>query len=281
MPDLQQSVIDAFRSIVSRDEGQINLALGALTIARSEYPALRVQDYLDRLDEMAIGASSCLPLESPCTVKSIEAFNRFIFKEQGFKGNADNYYDPRNSYLNDVLDRKTGIPITLSLVYMEIARRIGLDIVGVGLPGHFLVKLDDPFDEMLIDPYHAGTLMTVEDCRSRWAEMSSGSSEFQRAFLQPVSKKQILFRMLNNLKHIFSSTGVAEKSLAVIELMLVISPEDATEIRNLSFMHLQLKHYRKASAGFRRYLALDPEAPDREQVLSWLYSAENGMALMN
>jgi regulator of sirC expression with transglutaminase-like and TPR domain len=281
MPSPQQTVIDAFRSTVCRDEGQINLALAALTIARSEYPTLQVQDYLNRLDEMAIRASTCLPRESTRPVKIIEALNRFLFNENGFMGNADNYYDPRNSYLNDVMDRKTGIPITLSLLYMEIACRVGLDIVGVGLPGHFLVKLDDPFTEIFIDPYRAGTLMTGDDCRTLWAETSGGSAEFHRAFLQPVSKKQILFRMLNNLKHIFSRTGAVEKSLAVIELMLVIFPDNANEIRDLSLMHLQLKQYRKASEGFRRYLALEPDAPDRNQVLFWLRSTENGIARMN
>ncbi|MBZ5552895.1 MAG: transglutaminase-like domain-containing protein [Acidobacteriia bacterium] len=277
----QQNVVDSFRSIVSLDEGPIDLALAALTIAQSEYPALRIKDYLNRLDEMGVRASRRLPRECPHPVKVIEALNHFIFHENGFTGNEDDYYDPRNSYLNDVLDRKTGIPITLSLVYMELAQRVGLDMVGVGLPGHFVVKLGDPLTEIFIDPYHGGTFMTVDDCRTRWAEMSSGPGEFHPAFLHPVSKKQILFRLLNNLKHIFSRTGAAEKSLAIIELMLVISPESATEIRDLSLMHLQLKQYRKAAEGLRKCLALEPDGPDRDQLVFWLYSAENGMARMN
>lgn len=230
---------------------------------------------------MAVRAGARLPRESTHPLKIIEALNRFLFKEHGFTGNAENYYDPRNSYLNDVMDRKMGIPITLSLIYMEIARRIGLGIVGVGLPAHFLVKYDDPSSEIFIDPYNAGALMTADDCRTLWAELSDGSSEFRHAFLRPVGKKQILFRMLNNLKHIFSRTGAAEKSLAVIELMLTISPDVASEIRDLSLNQLQLKQYRKASEGFRRYLALEPEAVDRDQVRIWLTAAENGIACMN
>ena len=277
----QQTVIEEFRSLVSRDEAEIDLALAALTLSRCEYSGLKTRDYLDRLDAFAQGVSANLPHERTRPMQDIEVLNQFLFQECGFSGNADDYYDPRNSYLNEVLDRHTGIPITLSLVYIEVARRIGLDLVGVGLPGHFIVKQADPTTQVYIDPFNGGVLMTMDDCRARVAEMSRGSMEFQPAFLQPLSKHQVLFRMLNNLKHIYLKTGVAEKALWVIEMMLVLAPDSAGEVRDRSLMHYQLKQYRRASEGFRRYLVLEPAATDREDVLSWLQSAENQMARMN
>ncbi|MFI5173679.1 MAG: SirB1 family protein [Terriglobia bacterium] len=277
----RQNAIEEFRSLVSRGEEGIDLAFAALTIARNEYSGLNVRDYLDRLDAMALEVNTQLPRDRTHPMQTIEVLNQFLFQECGFSGNSENYFDPRNSYLNEVLDRQTGIPITLSLVYMELARRIGLEVVGVGLPGHFVVKPANPLTQIYIDPFNAGTLMTKEDCRVRVAEMSGGSIEFQQTFLQPVSKTQFLFRMLNNLKHIYSETGAREKSLWVIELMLAISPDSAGEVRDRSLMFYQLKQYRKASEGFRRYLALQPAAPDREDVLSCLQSAEDQMARLN
>jgi regulator of sirC expression with transglutaminase-like and TPR domain len=274
-------MIDEFRSILSHGEEGIDLALAALTIARGEYSGLNVRDYLNRLDAMALKVRTQLQSEPTRPLQIIEVLNQFLFEECGFSGNADDYYDPRNSYLNEVLDRHLGIPITLSVVYMELARRIGLDVVGVGLPGHFIVKPADPSTPLYIDPFNGGILMTREDCQVRVAEMSGESLEFQQAFLQPLSKKQILYRLLNNLKQIYTKTGVAEKLLWVIESMLVLAPDSAGEIRDRSLIHYQLKQYRQASEGFRRYLALEPSAADRKDVLSWLQSAEDQLARMN
>src|SRR5215510_4498677 len=152
--------------MLSREDGAVDLAEAALLIARQEYPALDVPRYLTRLDLMGAELRERL-LEEPVPERAVMALNRYLFHEQGFKGNTSEYYDPRNSYLNDVLDRRIGIPITLSTVYMEVAARAGLDVEGVGLPGHFIVRVHTPVRGLLIDPFHCGALLSEQECQDR------------------------------------------------------------------------------------------------------------------
>jgi len=277
----QVRAIEEFRSIASHREELIDLAGAGLAIARAEYPLMEIRGYLNRLDTMALTLSSRLPRDRMSAMKTIQAVNEFLFEELHFSGNRDQYYDPRNSYLNEVLDRRTGIPITLSLIYMEIARRIGLDLWGIGLPGHFIVKYSDPHLDLYIDPYNKGLMMTAGDCRLRVEALPDRTLEFQPEFLQSVAKKQILFRMLNNLKQIYSRARALEKALVVIEMMLAVSPENPWEIRDRALIFYQLKQYRLAAEDFRRYLALQPDSSDREVILGCIQSAEGQWARMN
>jgi len=194
-------------------EGQIDLAAVALEIARIAYPDLEAAPYLRRLDEMA----ALVEYQRGDPLSVIEALNECLFERLGFHGNRDDYYDPRNSFLNDVLDRRTGIPITLSVVYMEVARRIDLSLYGVGFPGHFLVKHPgDP--EIVVDCFSGGQIMLQPDCEERLQAVYGRPVAFDPAFLNPVTKKQIVARMLNNLMVIYGHTQAPE--MAQVEAIL-------------------------------------------------------------
>jgi regulator of sirC expression with transglutaminase-like and TPR domain len=198
-------------------EEQIDLAAVALDVARIAYPVLDAGPYLRRLDEIA--AQVECGRTDPLSV--IEALSACLFERLGFHGNRDDYYDPRNSFLNDVLDRRTGIPITLSVVYMEVARRIGLTLCGVGFPGHFLVKhAGDP--EIVVDCFHGGRIMLPPDCEERLREVYGRPVALDPAFLNAVSKPQIIIRMLHNLAAIYGQTQQPPEAAQVQEILRAI-----------------------------------------------------------
>lgn len=192
-------------------EDQIDLAAVALEIARIAYPDLDASPYLRRLDEMA----ALVEYQRGDPLSVIEAINECLFERLGFHGNRDDYYDPRNSFLNDVLDRRTGIPITLSVVYMEVARRIDLPLQGVGFPGHFLVKHPGE-PEIVVDCFSGGQIMLQPDCEERLQAVYGRPVAVEPAFLNSVTKKQIVIRMLHNLLPIYGQTQQVEAILAAI-----------------------------------------------------------------
>ena len=214
-------------------------------------------------------------------VTRIMRLNEVLFSEFGFRGNTDQYFDARNSFLNDVLDRRTGIPITLSVVYLEVARRIELPLVGVGLPGHFLVKYDDGAQEILLDPFHSGRLLTEDDCRAKIAEMYQGEMRFHKALLAAVSKRQILLRMLRNLKGIYAQAKDHAKTLSVIERLLLLAPEADTELRDRGLVHFGLQRYAEARADLEAYLRRAPQASDAKDIKDLLAKVRQRQAQLN
>src|SRR5207249_8653862 len=185
----------AFAALVALPDDAIDLAQASLLIAREEYPGLEVGRYLSRLDEMAAELRQRLRGGEVATSR-IAHLNRLLFDELGFRGNRDEYYDPRNSFLNDVLDRRVGIPISLSTIYLEVGRRVGVPLAGVAFPGHFLVRYvgRDVSEEVLIDPFNRGTMLTVDECRRRLEEMYEGAVAFRPEFLRRARNKEILER---------------------------------------------------------------------------------------
>ncbi len=270
----------AFVTLLARPEPDLDLGRAALLVARAEYPALDVEHYLGRLDAMAASIAPEVALETE-PMRRVAVLNRSLFVTEGFRGNAEQYYDPRNSFLNEVLDRKLGIPITLSTVYMELARRLRLPIAGVGFPGHFLVKyvLDD--GEILIDPFHRGAILTPADCRRRLKEMTDGSVAFQPDHLRSVTKRQILSRMLSNLKHIYLRARSFPKALRVMDLMLVVNPEDAAEVRDRGLVLSQAGRLGAALRDLERYLAMAPKAEDADTIKEHMAGVRRRMAAMN
>src|SRR5262249_55672529 len=190
----------------------------------------------------------------------VEAANCFLFREQGFTGNQTDYYNPLNSCLNEVLASKTGIPITLSVIYLEVARRLGAPVFGIGLPGHFLVQYDDGSCSTYIDPFHGGRLLEAADCYAL-----AGASP-DPTLLAHTGKRRILARMVNNLRGIYFSRGVHRKSLEVLNLLLDAYPNAAEEYKQRAMTYLQLERPRAAKADFERYVELSPNAPDRADV---------------
>ncbi len=256
-----------FAEIVTRPDPAVDLAHASLLIACEEYPHLDVPRYLSRLDEMGTALRDRLA-EEPRPERSVMALNRYVFQEEGFRGNTEEYYDPRNSYLNEVLDRRTGIPITLSTVYMEIARRAGLDVEGVGLPGHFIVRVRTGSHGFLIDPFHAGALLSQKDCQRRLDRIFGGKVKIETRMLAACGRKAMLERMLRNLKAIHVKAQDFRRALGVVELLLTLRPESAEDLRDRGILHAALDCYALAVQDLEAYLTLAPRAPEAEEILA-------------
>jgi len=246
-----------FAELTAPGAARIPLAEATLWIAAEEYPELDVEAYLDRIDELADAARRKI---FPCAEEDrADRFNEYLFGELGFAGNTESYQDPRNSFLNEVLDRRLGIPISLSVVYTEIGTRIGLPVVGVGFPGHFLVKWLGA-REILVDAFH-GKVIPREECERRLREGFGPGAVLDERMLAPASSREILTRWLRNLKHNYLGGGDFTRALAAIDRILVVAPDDAGELRDRGILYHRLECYAAALADFERYLALAPNDP--------------------
>ncbi|OGI48372.1 MAG: hypothetical protein A2151_04045 [Candidatus Muproteobacteria bacterium RBG_16_65_34] len=271
------------RKIAGRSEQELDLAEAALLIAAEEYPDLDVAGYLRRLDELAEGLRGKLP-EKPDLEHAVAALNRFMFEEQGFSGDTENYYDPRNSFLNEVLDRRRGVPITLSIIYMEIGWRLGLPLEGVSFPGHFLVKLATAEGDVVLDPFHGGVPLSEEDLRERLDETYSdlrGLNAPLERLLAASGKKEILVRMLRNLKLIYLREQEPTKALTVLDRILVVRPDLPEELRDRAQVYERLECYRAAAEDYQRYLALAPTADDAQDIHGHLVELRRVVSRMN
>jgi regulator of sirC expression with transglutaminase-like and TPR domain len=258
-----------FASLVRQTQGDFRLAEGALLIAQEEYPNLDIAAYLHRLDTMATAVKHQLGLElDPRRI--VTTLNAYLFDTQGFYGNQEDYYDPRNSFLNDVLDRKTGIPITLSVLYLELGRQVGLPIVGVGLPGHFIVQYAAQPGQFWIDPFHRGQVLSREDCMARLQDIYGQTLAWHEAHLQPVSDHDILRRILHNLKAIYLRQSDHSRALSVVERLLLLTPGMPTEVRDRGLLHSQLGHLEAALNDLQHYLQLAPDAPDAAVITQYM-----------
>jgi regulator of sirC expression with transglutaminase-like and TPR domain len=259
---MQFSQTRLYFSQLFRQDAPFSLAEAALYIALEEYPELEVQSYLQRLDAMAAEVSKQLPSE-PYPLKILKAINHYLFETLGFQGNEQDYYDPRNSFLNEVLDRRMGIPITLSLVYLEIAHRIGFPMTGVNFPGHFLIRPEQEGMELWVDPFHQGEILFPEDCKNRLETIYQQRVELRPEFFEAIAPRQFLVRMLNNLKHIYLDQGDLLQCLAACERILLVDPDTVMEKRDRGVLYYQLGRWVEARQDLEDYLAQIPQAPDR------------------
>jgi regulator of sirC expression with transglutaminase-like and TPR domain len=257
MPD---SDAQSLRDLLGRRPSRIELDRAALEIARIEYPDLDSGAYIAQLDDYALAIAERTPDLSD-GLGFIETANHYLFVEQGFRGNEADYYNPENCCLNRVLETKLGIPIALSIIYIEIARRLAKGISGVGLPGHFIVRYDDINDAALIDPFHRGAILTLEQC-CKLAQLE----ELEVAMLQPVDRRHIAMRLINNLRGIYFSRHDGVKALQVLDLLIEASPGSADEHKQRAVALLQQRRIPEALTAFKRYLDLSPDAPDRERI---------------
>jgi regulator of sirC expression with transglutaminase-like and TPR domain len=265
---------------VTLPDSAIPLAEASLILACEEYPQLEISPYLDMLDNMAeMAAQKLLPADSP--VETIRKINTVLFEIFEFRGATDDYYDPRNSFFNDVLDRRIGIPITLSTVYIEVSRRLNFPIVGVGMPGHFIVKYSDRLEEFFLDPFNRGEILTRDDCRNRIQERYGDSVEFSDRMLGRVTHRQILWRMLNNLKEIYLKAHAFDKGLAIVDMMLMVDPEEIPQFRDRGLLRLQLRQFAGAAHDLEHYVRHSPAADDREEIESHLKELRRIRATMN
>jgi regulator of sirC expression with transglutaminase-like and TPR domain len=259
-------------------DAPLDLAELALSLAQDEYPSLDVEAYLSELDGMAHEARIHLRGSLASRVKGL---CRYLFHDMGFRGNQQDYYDARNSYFNDVLDRRTGIPITLSAVAMAVGRRAGLEIDGVGLPGHFVAKASEGGEEVLFDPFHGGRPLTPAKCQRLVEQVTGMPYEVNHETLQAVPIGAIVLRMLNNLKGVYLRVGDYLRAARVIERLRQLSPDDPLQHRDLGATLFQAGHAGRAIDHLQAYLSASPEANDAETVEQMLTQARASVARWN
>ena len=262
------SVEKRWKEIAAGPEADIDLVEGALLVAAHEYPELDVAAYQARMDRIAATLKARLRRDI-APVESIVALNRYLFEELGFRGNVREYYDPRNSFLNEVLDRKLGIPITLAIVYIEVGRHIGLALHGVSFPGHFLVKCPARDGVIVLDPYAGGASLGLEDLQQRLRALRGGvapPADLAQRMLAAAGKKDILARMLRNLKAIYLERRDFPRALAAADRVITLEPRAADEYRERAGIYLELECFRAALSDFRNYLMLKPGADDAATV---------------
>ena len=265
--------LEPFAQALARDDAGIDLARACLMIAQDAYPRLDVDAYLGQIEGMALRLRARLPAAGGAE-EAVVALNDFLLDRLGYWGNADDYYDPRNSYLNEVIDRKTGIPITLSILYMELGRRIGLPLEGVSFPGHFLVRLRLRGGILVLDPFAGGAPQSEAELRERLQRViPPGATDNVpvaelplEQFLQPASKRDILARVLRNLKGIYRETGRHERVLEVLNRILLVTPEASGELRDRGYAYQRLECWRPALQDLTAYLDREPDAPDSDEV---------------
>jgi regulator of sirC expression with transglutaminase-like and TPR domain len=271
--------LDLALTLLSQNpNASLDLGELALLLARDEYPALDVEAYLSELDGMAHEARP--HLRGPL-LQRVKALCRYLFHDLGFRGNRKNYYDARNSYLNDVLDRRIGIPIALSAVAMAVGQRAGLEVVGVGLPGHFIAKASQDGEEVLFDPFHGGRRLTPEKCQRLVEEATGKPFEVNENALRPVPLATMVFRMLNNLKAVYLRDSDYLRAVRIIERLRQLAPNDPLQCRDLGATLLQAGHAGRAIDHLQAYLHAQPKAVDAVVVEKLLNQARASVARWN
>lgn len=254
-----------FYQEVQQPEAELNLAAAALYIAQEEYPTLDVEAYLNALDTMADEVRERLPSE-PYPLKILRTLNQYFFEDLGFKGNNEQYYDPRNSFLNNVIERRRGIPITLSLIYLEVAQRLDFPMAGVGLPGHFLIRPTIEDMAIFVDPFHQGEILFEQDCRDLLKRIFGDIARLRPQHLETVSKKAFLARMLGNLKMIYLHQRDIPKTLAAIDRVLLMFPNALAERRDRGLIYYQQGRLIEARQDLEIYVIEKPDATDAYEI---------------
>jgi regulator of sirC expression with transglutaminase-like and TPR domain len=252
--------LQAFGALLQGPDNSIDLARAALAVARLEHPDLDESFELGRLDALATRAGAGRRADAA----ALEKLRRFLFEEEGFRGNDGEYYDPRNSCLNDVLDRKLGIPITLSVLTMEVGRRVGIEIAGVGLPGHFIVSASVGGKPVLLDPFNGGSVLTPATAAEVAARAVGRPVKLEEAHWTPCSRRQIVVRMLRNLKTIYAKQKAWDRALGVIDRLLLIDPEAPTHLRDRGTVLVKAGRLWEGASVWESYLNRYPSAQDAE-----------------
>ncbi len=271
------------QKLIENPDQNFDLAEAALLIAAEEYPDLDIASCLGRLDDMAHTLKRRLRPDIS-TADTVLSLNRYLFKELGFGPNLEDYYDPRNSFLNEVIERKVGIPITLSIVYIEIGQRIGLPLEGVSFPGNFLVKCTVRGDAIVLDPYAKGISLSLADLQQRLQQLYGGETPPKArvaAMLESASKKDVLVRMLRNLKAIYLHYNQMRQALSAVDRILLIAPGEIPELRDRGAIYQKLECFRAALTDFQRYLEVEPGAEDADAIRERIIELQRSAARLN
>lgn len=251
----------AFQDLACADERRLDLGRAALAIARIEHPSLSVENEIERLDRLAARSAAADAGEPQLALERLLAF---LFEEEGFRGNAEEYYDPRNSCLNDVLDRKLGIPITLSILTMEVGRRVGIDVEGVSLPGHFIVSASLGGRRIFLDPFNGGAVLTPAQAAEVASKAVGRPVKLAEAHWAPCAKRHILVRMLRNLKGIYARREDWPRALAVVDRLLVLDTESPVHLRDRGTVLVRMRRLHEGAMAWERYLTSFPNAQDAD-----------------
>src|SRR5271170_1808684 len=249
---------DEFSKLAAREP--IPLARGALLIAKEEYPALDIENYLERFADLAREAEPLVRAGAD-TIAKIQALSEFLFRRKGFEGNREHFSDPRNSFLNDVLERRLGIPITLSLIYIEIGRRLGLNLFGISFPAHFLVKAVDERGELIIDPFNGGSILGLDEIRARLAQIYGQPVDLHPSMLKAVGARHILSRMLRNLKNLYVTGSDWTRALSALDRILLLDPRSLDELLERGGLYEKLECFSAALDDFQSFLGQAGEHP--------------------
>jgi regulator of sirC expression with transglutaminase-like and TPR domain len=257
----------AFGELGRIPDAALDLGHAALLIAQIEHPQLDPARELARLDELAARVGP----------GDVHHLRRVLFEDERFTGNADDYYDPRNSCLNDVLDRRVGIPITLSILAMEVGRRVGVAVRGIGLPGHFMVSADG----VLFDPFNGGTAVSRDEAAAVVARVLGKPVPLADDHFTPVAKSQILVRMLANLRGVYVERQEWSKARAVLERLMQLDPASPGHVRDYGTVLMKEGHFARGAAQWERYLSRHPDARDAERVKEQLTEIRRAIASLN
>lgn len=281
--DSTRTLPESWNAICRLKDGEIPLLRAALLIARDEYPALDIGRYEAEADDFEQQLRRDVGTEVP-NHRQLAEVNRFLFEELGFSGNDDDYYDPRNSYLNEVFDRRLGIPISLGLIQLDIGHRLGMPLEGVSFPGHFLIRMPMEDGILVLDPYSGGRSIDVDELRQR-VKPHIGGQDVDDAdllkLLAPASRRSILLRMLRNLKGLYNQREAWDKALRCSDRMLSLDPTVADEYRDRGQLYLRVGHLDAARSDLSCYLEREPEAEDADEIRDALIEASRGRTLLN
>jgi regulator of sirC expression with transglutaminase-like and TPR domain len=259
---------DRFAAIADLPESRIDLGEAALVIAAEEQPGLDPHPWLDRLDELGERLRPRLRRVRN-DIDRLACLVELLFGEEGLRGNSEDYYDPRNSYLNEVLDRRLGIPITLAVICIEVGKRADIPLEGVGFPGHFLLRLSDQ-PHVLIDPFEGGRFITQRDCEELLARLTNGDMRFDTRLLRTAGPRQIIHRMLNNLRGVYLNRGDVQRLFGVLDRMLLLDPEDPMPIRDRGVLQIRCGDPVLGIRDLESYLEIEPRAEDQQEMLGLL-----------
>jgi regulator of sirC expression with transglutaminase-like and TPR domain len=268
-----------FERLIALPDGEIPLAEAALWIAAENRPEVRVAQRLEEMDALAEKLRPRFD-EADSDHERVRILNEGLFREEGFRGNGEDYSNPENSFLDRVLDTRRGIPITLSILYLEIAGKLGLQAAGIAFPGHFLAKIRVAEEEIIVDPF-IGKTLTVEDCRMRLEAGRGKRIVFDSSMLEDSTRLDVLQRVLRNLKLIYLTTRRYEDALACSERMLLIDEDDLIEVRDRGLLYRELERAGHALQDLERYLAAAPDDPRAKSLEEVVESLREQVRRMN
>lgn len=264
-----------------RSDADIDLVRASLNISQYvRYPELDIELYISKMNNMVNDIKSRVSPGS-CSHDIVHTINGYLFDELGFSGNRSEYYDPKNSFLNDVIDTRQGIPISMSIIYSHLANSAGLDLKGVCFPGHFMVRYADTEEEIIVDPYNGGKIVTRDDCQSILDNLFDGKIVLEDRFLEVADNSQILKRVVNNLKNIYISGKDYENALKTVDLLLILDPGDVVQLRDRALICINLECYSQSLEDLENYFSrISPDTGD-DELMSYIPMLKNIVANLN